>query len=103
MPLPAILALSGSTRQTSVNKAILEFIKTTYAAPEYVFSLPGIRLNNLLWRQIKSNGIMLKMPLMRPITKRLVLRQPAAADTDNLTTTKAIRHPIAIDYLKIPF
>ena len=31
MPLPTILALSGSTRQTSVNKAILDFIRTTYA------------------------------------------------------------------------
>ncbi|HTI92280.1 MAG TPA: NADPH-dependent FMN reductase [Puia sp.] len=31
MPRPTILALSGSTRQTSVNKAILDFIRTTYA------------------------------------------------------------------------
>src|SRR5262249_35725252 len=60
-------------------------------------------LSLLLRRQIKSHRLMLKMPLMRPITKRLVLRPPTPANAHYLPAPEPIGLPILVYDLKIPF
>jgi hypothetical protein len=46
----------------------------------YVKKVPQCISLYLFWRQVESNGIMLKMAFVRAIAKWLVSRKPAAAD-----------------------
>lgn len=54
-----------------------------------------------LRRQIKSYCIMLKVPLVRPITKRLIGRKPATANRNYGAALQSIIIALHIYYLKI--
>jgi hypothetical protein len=53
--------------------------------------------------QREGNCIMLKMPVMGAIAKRLVLRQAATADRNDLSSAKIIKVPGAVANLKFSF
>jgi hypothetical protein len=58
-------------------------------------------LLNFLWRQIKSNCLMLEMPLMRAIAKWFVLRHAAAANRNYRAALQAVFVALHIHDLKI--
>ena len=58
---------------------------------------------NLFWRQLKCNRLMLKMPFVRPVTKRFILRHTAAANGYDGPTLQTVFVALHVNYLKIAF
>jgi hypothetical protein len=55
------------------------------------------------WREVKSYGIVLEMTFMTTIAERLVLREAAAADGNDLSSGEIIGSPCFIYYFEVAF
>lgn len=58
---------------------------------------------NFLWRQLKCDSLVLKMPFMRPVAKWFILGHAAAADGYNGSALQAVFVALHVNYFKITF